>query len=327
MTSNLEVAVTRFGVHPGGTALTDAVAAWVSNQLSIISFGSRFDNLFLEIHFRHEGKTPRPFDSSDVDRYHEYIAKLPLVRVRPAKRRVEVLAAATGSILSYADVPWYDVDAVRAFIQEIYLSLNNVGTRLRRVSHFHGERILDALQRLNDYIPNDERLLKEMLEKARVDEVRKVHQQIADDPWTLLDVEWDQFHPSAREVLDSPFFWDPADEDAPHGNDAGADVLDSYRRFRREHSLDDAERFIRSSDFAMSEDQTLDGQLARDQSLIAAAFAQLMVDATVTPAIAALALTALDRQISDCDRWPNPGRRLANLDKLRRKLLQRISHQ
>jgi hypothetical protein len=34
-------------------------------------------------------------------------------------------------------------------------------------------------------------------------------------------------------VLDDPFFWQEADDFAPHGNDTGADLLADYRPWRR----------------------------------------------------------------------------------------------
>lgn len=49
-------------------------------------------------------------------------------------------------------------------------------------------------------------------------------------PWEQLDVDWEDYHPAARELLDDPFFWDSCDEYAPHGNDTGADLLDVVRK-------------------------------------------------------------------------------------------------
>lgn len=67
---------------------------------------------------------------------------------------------------------------------------------------------------------------------------RQADQQIqaenaARDPWQLLEIDWNKFHLNARKILDDPFFWDCADDFAPHGNDPGADVLEAFRRWHR----------------------------------------------------------------------------------------------
>jgi len=53
----------------------------------------------------------------------------------------------------------------------------------------------------------------------------------AKDPWALLEIDWGHYHPKARRVLDDPFFWQDADDMAPHGNDTGADLLEDFRRW------------------------------------------------------------------------------------------------
>jgi len=55
------------------------------------------------------------------------------------------------------------------------------------------------------------------------------------DPWERLEVDWGRFHPRARELLNDPFFWEGANDFAPHGNDTGFDVLADYRKWTRRH--------------------------------------------------------------------------------------------
>ena len=58
----------------------------------------------------------------------------------------------------------------------------------------------------------------------------------AKSPWAQLEIDWSQFHHEARDVLDDPFYWDCVDDIAPHGNDTGADLLESYWRWDRRNS-------------------------------------------------------------------------------------------
>jgi len=60
------------------------------------------------------------------------------------------------------------------------------------------------------------------------------------DEWDRLEVDLRDFHPDARRLLDSPYFWSCVDEFAPHGNDAGADLLDLLQRWRKPHGRGDS---------------------------------------------------------------------------------------
>lgn len=50
------------------------------------------------------------------------------------------------------------------------------------------------------------------------------------DPWVDLEIDWEAFHPDARQLLPEPFYWSGSDDFAPHGNDEGFDVLTEMRR-------------------------------------------------------------------------------------------------
>jgi uncharacterized protein YfeS len=66
----------------------------------------------------------------------------------------------------------------------------------------------------------------------------------AKDPWELLEIDWGKFHRKARKILDDPFFWDCADDFAPHGNDTGADVLEAFRRWHRKNPRTSPIKFL-----------------------------------------------------------------------------------
>lgn len=49
-----------------------------------------FDRLKLDLHFRHEGRPPRPFNAADITRYHTYLETFPKIAVRRKARRIEI---------------------------------------------------------------------------------------------------------------------------------------------------------------------------------------------------------------------------------------------
>ncbi len=67
--------------------------------------------------------------------------------------------------------------------------------------------------------------LREMLRQDQ-EEIRSRYQKA--DPWSLLDIDWDQFPATAREILDDPSDWSTSEDFSPHGNDTGFEILDDW---------------------------------------------------------------------------------------------------
>jgi hypothetical protein len=122
---------------------------------------------------------------------------------------------------------------------------------------------------------------------------------------TMASVREDlsRFDGRAAELLDDPFYWDPADDDAPHGNDAGADLLSAFRVWRPRHRAQLPVQFLKSLLQQWGADDLADigGELGRmrAQAEIALAFAQIKVEGRCDGDAAALALAAIDRRLDD----------------------------
>lgn len=65
-------------------------------------------------------------------------------------------------------------------------------------------------------------------------------------PWEQLGIDWRDYHPEARTILDDPFFWDCTNDFSPHGNDTGADLLDDYRKWLKRNPTGDPGTFYRN---------------------------------------------------------------------------------
>ena len=146
---------------------------------------------------------------------------------------------------------------------------------------------------------------------------RRQRRLAAADPWDLLEIDWDDYHPQARAILDDPWFWNCVDDFAPHGNDTGADLLAFWVEAGSRDRADPMrflEREIAAWPLDVSKLPTTPAgfeALARDEPLlapgvretyVALAFACLKVGGDCPAAVRDRALLALDRADLICDR-------------------------
>ena len=128
----------------------------------------------------------------------------------------------------------------------------------------------------------------------------------------IAEIDWSHYHPKAKEILDDPFFWDCADDLAPHGNDTGADLLDDYRRWdkrnRTRSPLDFLDRLLARWDIKPIPWSVTDKEAVRklhrddpialsvcNESAIALAFAVLKMRAECAADVIQVALAGLAR--------------------------------
>ena len=148
-----------------------------------------------------------------------------------------------------------------------------------------------------------------------------------DDDWELSP---ENAHPRAAELMRDPYFWDIGDDNSPFGNDAGADTLDFYRAWYEENDEAGGGEFLSElfeewdvdQDFATSiPDSELGSRLedenyhifTYDDSVVALAFAQLILTGEVEPQIGQAAIVALRRQalpeVIEYRGWSDPTER------------------
>lgn len=219
---------------------------------------------------------------------------------------------------------WYgrDLPNLPIFTQglrDILAALPLLKTKLKASDAFDFQGFLSHCEAKQLQLPESEEDLTALLENLKAAEWRK---RAGMSEWDKLGIDWDEFHPRARAILDDTFYWDCADDFAPHGNDTGADLLESYRDWLKKHRDGQVLRFLES----LAREWGDLGEFERgilDQAHIALAFADLKLRGTCDPDAKQLALEAIESQRTEAQAdttWVHRDERLRTLDILEKKL-------
>ncbi len=168
---------------------------------------------------------------------------------------------------------------------------------------------------------------------AESEEQRKADHHATKSPWDLLGLDWEDFHPDARRILDDPFFWEATNDFSPNGNDTGADLLHDVRKDPRAQK--DPIRFLANlfrrwgvaSMIATAlakkpeerDDKDETAITTHDEAAIALPFALVKYYGSAPRAAIELALKAIERQKN----WHNANKiakKLRALDGVRSKV-------
>jgi uncharacterized protein YfeS len=261
-----------------------------------------------------------------------FLPSLPQVKFMRRRRRVDIkyeTGIADASFLTRYG--FLSVEVFVAALREIADALHLMDGKLEK-EDFDLERFHEDVATLITQVPDSEAGLRALKEKVEQEAKRR---RAAMDPWELLDIDWDEFHPDARRLLDQPFFWSSTDGYAPHGNDTGADLLSDFTKWHRRHpdvpAHEMAAALLRAWDIAPMEFGAVDEEDVRrvlatdpialsvtDDALVAVAFASIKLRGRCDAQTRGYALAALARQRTPAvltDRgWEDPAERLRTLD-------------
>ncbi len=292
------------------------------------TFGSAIKELTVNFHFR-TSESPRRTLERTYAEFHANRLRLPKAVFVRSREKVEIDIASDLIVNDPND--WkqrierrkMSVSLFRAGFGELVSALSMLRSKITTKDDFRLDAFLDYCQQREASLPStDEGLV--MLGK-QLDE-RRAAIRVAKSPWEILDVEWRDFHPEARNILDDPFFWKGSDDFSPHGNDTGADLLAAYRSWLKQHKNDDPldfyHRLTSRWGFALdTTDPTF--RSALDEAAVALAFAELKLRGDCRPSAATLALQALERQRQEAlvaTDWSHRDNRLRRLDQIEAKL-------
>lgn len=286
------------------------------------AMGEAIGEINLTLYFPDRGP-PRPTLEDLFARHGAYRASLPKLTFFRARRKVSIdVASELMDGRDWHPSPRLSLPLFRRGIDEVIAALALLRPRLKASDDFDLPALLVHCEAMRLRIPDSEDDLQGLDARSRAAAKRAFD---ALSPWEKLDIDWADFHPQARAMLDDPFFWDGADDFAPHGNDTGADLLAAYRSWLKRHPNDPSERFLArlSAQWGYSDASPMDDDL-HAEAVIALAFANLKLRGTCDEWPREQALAALARQRQQAERSTGPLReeRLAAIDLQQRVLRQ-----
>lgn len=220
--------------------------------------------------------------------------------VRRAARRVSMRIISDLSELDVFGTDQVTPEVFASAAREVVAGLEDLPRRIKPGDDIDARTLLSFVRSRLDVLPETQQELDRALERLREAAARRWE---AMDAWERLDIDWSVFAADARERFDDPFFFDPGDEEAPHGNDAGADLLAAYLTERPHDGLDFLEAQLRVMGYESLSDFANIDIWEQDEMVIAAVFAELMVCGSTSAELKQLALQALDRREAEA---PSP---------------------
>lgn len=287
-------------------------------RIRLVEYGEAVKTI--ELYPRLPFLNPSKADAADETflRWQMAMDDLPFVTFRRALKRIEISFRSTYFNSADLDEGCSPVERIRFTAEkigyageEVFEALQLIRKRIKRTDDFDVERFLaDVASTLKSSPDSMEGWDKIYRQGEEIDRVRREGR----DPWGTLDVDWSQFHPAARVILDDPFYWDCENEIAPHGNDTGADLLEDYCRWEKRNSEKSPLLFlskllkgwdVEAEELSVTEkDEVL--RLGRERSIemdlynqatIALAFAVLKMRGSCPKDVKDLAVKALKRMV------------------------------
>jgi uncharacterized protein YfeS len=284
----------------------------VANLLMVCltsDYGSAIESIYFTAFLRSGTQKARPTLEGLFRQFHAYLDKLPKVTFRRKLKRVEIEFLSQNFVADDDESNKLSAEKCNTAGEEVSKALSLLTKRIKPSDDFDLDRFLPDVSRLMTT------KIESMEEWDRLRGEAKTKRQelhATKSPWELLEIDWSQYHPKAKEILDQPFFWESADDFAPHGNDTGADLLEDYRRWNSRHRNRSPLVFltrllteweIKPIDWNITDDETV-RRLNKERSIefhvcneaiIALAFAVVKMRGDCPPEISSMALAALTR--------------------------------
>lgn len=273
----------------GGHSTLSLLAPFFHRDLP--DFGPALQEIGFTFTFAHPGPPNRSLGNL-FETFHEGLGKLPKVAFHRSRESASIDILST--LMNGADLGRFGelrLDWFKAGAEEMVAALELLRPRFRSSDHFDFGSFLHHCRGRVDLIPSTqvdfELLAKEL-------ELWEKQQRDSQSPWEKLGIDFRDFHPRSREILDDPFFWDCVDDFSPHGNDTGADLLEDYRSWLQKDPDGDPLHFLDR----LLESWGLEGDaLVSDQAAIALAFAELKIRGSSSTPVIRKALNAIQNQL------------------------------
>ena len=290
-------------------------------MLGAPDFGDAIKEIELILRFNHSGP-PRKTLESMFESFHANQSSMPLVTYRRSKGRMEIAAAS--DLMDGRDLDrsrQLSLDLFKRGFDAVLQAMSLMRKRLKKSDAFDLDSFLAHCESARRRLPATDGDLQQIATELKAS--AKIRRE-ALSPWEKLGIDWEDYHPKAREILDDPFLWDSSHEFAPNGNDTGADLLEAYRDWLKKHRVGRPMEFLEHlarrwgyADLQAMDEETL------DESAIGLAFAEIKLRGQCDDEVRALALKSIERQCEIAERsvdWSHRGERLKTLKMMALKI-------
>jgi uncharacterized protein YfeS len=303
----------------GGHTTLSPIGAFL--LLGSKDFGEAVKEITVTLHFPCSGPPKKSLERL-LEEYNRHRSTLPKITFHRTKGKVEIdVASGLMDGRDWKRSPQLSLPLFERGLEEVIQSTALMRKRLKASDSFDLEAFLAHCAAARQRVPSSENALQELA--AELEAAAKAKRD-AMSPWEKLGIDWEDFHPRAREILDDPFFWDCANDFSPNGNDTGADLLEAYRDWLKQHKdgqpIQFLERLVRQWGYPDIENMDDD---VRDEAAVALAFADIKLRGLCDDEARALAITSIQRQRDDAEAaidWSYREERLTALRGIEQKL-------
>ncbi|MDQ7745092.1 hypothetical protein [Hydrogenophaga pseudoflava] len=286
-------------------------------------FGGAVRELIVTLHFRNVG-SPQKNLQTLLQQHDSYRSTLPKINYRRAKGRVEIEVASEleedrgGKTSDRLSLPVFERG-----VDEVCRALSLMRSRIKPADDFDLDAFFAHCEAARLRIPTTDADLQRLAAALSAAEEAK---REAMSSWERLFINWEDFHPKARKILDDPFFWDVADSFAPNGSDTGADLLSAYRQWLEAGREVDPLHFFKQLcvRWGYAGIESMDNELRYDAT-VGLAFADLKLRGVCDERVLTLAIESIRLQRVQAEAsasWPHRAERLEALRKIENKLRQ-----
>ena len=286
-------------------------------------FGDAVKEITVTLHLPCSGPPKKTLEQL-LERHNSHRSTLPKITFHRAKGKVEInVASELMDGRDWMPSPRLSLPLFGRGVEEVTQAISLMKKRLKTTDSFDLDAFLSHCVAARERIPVSEDALQALAAELKAADKAK---RDAMSPWEKLGIDWEDFHPRAREILDDPFFWSCTDDFSPNGNDTGADLLEGYRDWLKSHKDGQPVRFLESlaRQWGYSDLSSMDDDV-RDEAAIALAFADIKLRGVCDDQSLELAMKSIDRQRIHAEGaadWSHREERLKTLGTIERKLQQ-----
>jgi uncharacterized protein YfeS len=228
-----------FGGHRSISVVSDLL------EYEIPDFGDAIQKLEITLHFYHDGPARKTLEKMQEE-FHRNLKKLPKCTFYRKKHRLNLDFEAkftTGYEIERNRKPPIQInpDWVKAVLEEIIYFSPLIKQKIKKSDNFDYPAFEVHLKSTLKTIPGSTNELEEIHDIVSIRR-KEAFNKLND--WEKLGLDWDDFHPKAREIVPIPNQWSCTDEFAPNGNDTGADILELFQTWNKENSNKSAITFL-----------------------------------------------------------------------------------